>query len=357
MENTLIHNGAVANATVTMHAGKSRPLRVGVVGLGAWGACHVEAYASLRDVEIVAVCDAKSERARSTAERFDVPFHATRAEELWERDDLDAVSIATAENAHLAPVLGALESGVSVLVEKPAALSADEARQMQRAASTRNVVLMPGHILRFEPRYAQAKADIEAGKLGEVASVFSRRPRPMSHLQIYGARVHPAYVSMAHDIDVALWYLGGARVSSVRAWQKSVNDGANPDLVWAHLNFDNGALAVLQCTWLVPDAMKVERPDHTEIIGSRATVQIDGAASGYNIWGEDGYASRDLLVHEMRAGRAVGALREELEYFCDCVRTGTAPDYVPFSDAIHGLEIIEAVMCSAQENRDVTIAS
>jgi UDP-N-acetylglucosamine 3-dehydrogenase len=74
------------------------------------------------------------------------------------------------------------------------------------------------------------------------------------------------------------------------------------------------------------------------------------------MWSENGYSSLDLAIHGIRAGRVVGALSEELEYFCDCALNGTAADYLPFDDAIHGLEVIEATIASASRNRDVSIA-
>ena len=195
------------------------PVRVAVVGLGAWGECHVETLAVLAGAELVAVCDARVERAAEVAVRFGV--EAISAEDVWARDDIDLVSIATPAPYHLEAVLAALGAGKHVLVEKPVALRADDARQMQSAARANGKLLVPGHILRFDARYAEVKRRLDAGQIGAPLSLFSRRARPQCQLQIHGA-THTALVLMAHDIDIALWW-SGSRVKSVRAFERFVS--------------------------------------------------------------------------------------------------------------------------------------
>ncbi|MFX9574559.1 Gfo/Idh/MocA family oxidoreductase, partial [Acinetobacter baumannii] len=89
-------------------------LRVGVIGLGSWGMCHLEAFRCLPQVEIVAVCDNRPERQELAEQRFPQAAVYASYEELLSRDDLDLVSVVTYEKEHLAPTLAALASGKHV---------------------------------------------------------------------------------------------------------------------------------------------------------------------------------------------------------------------------------------------------
>jgi len=328
-------------------------VRAAVIGLGNWGECHAATLAALLQAELVAVCDARLDRAEEVAQRFNIDDFTDAPDELLQRDDIDLVSIVTPEAEHLPLVLQALGSGKHVLVEKPAAICAIEAQRMADAARTSGRYLMPGHILRFDPRYAAVRDAIAAGEIGPVVSLFSRRARPQALFELYG-RTHLAFVTTIHDIDLAIWYTG-SRVRRVRAHERHVTGGETPDLLWATLEFENDAIAVLHSTWLVPDAARVGMADFLEVVGGYGILRVDASQSGFEQWGEKGRHSPDFSIHHQFAGGVIGALRNELGYLCDCILRGEAPEYVPFGDAVHGLEVAAAIVESAQTGEVVKL--
>lgn len=338
------------------------PIRVAVVGLGSWGECHVQALQALPQAEIVAVYDASPQRTEQIAARYGVPG-IENLESLWARDDVDLVGVATPEAHHLDAVLRALHSGKHVLVEKPISTRPEDARAMQRAAHETGRFVVPGHVLRFDARYAEVKRHLDAGDIGRVLSLFSTRARPQSQLAVHG-RTHTAFVLMPHDIDLALWWTG-SRVQNVRAFARRVSDEARvsagdaPDVLWANLEFDNGALAVLQSSWLLPGASRVERADVAEVTGERGLLQVQTSESGFAWWSDDplqaGRHSPDLSLHYPIAGHFCGALREQFAYLCVCIRNQKAPLHLSFDDAVHGVEIAAAIVQSAATGRDVAL--
>ena len=328
-------------------------VRVALVGVGSWGQCHLEAYLSLPQVEVVALCDTRIDHLNGVADRHGIVDRYDSTDALWQRDDIDLVDVATAESMHLVPVLGALNAGKHVLVEKPVAIEVTEAQAMQQAAEKNNCFLMPGHILRFDPRYAEIRSAIRENRIGEVVSIHSKRGRPKSQFKLYN-RIHTAYVLMVHDIDLALWY-AGSRVRSVRAYERSITGGDAPDLLWACLEFASGAIAVLQSSWLTPDQTHIEMADATEVIGAEGVLHVDAVGGGFERWDATGRHPAGPHIHHRVAGRVVGALRDELSYFCDCIRNDQAPSYIPFADAIHGLEVIETVVRSARTGQEVSL--
>lgn len=329
------------------------PVRVGVIGVGAFGTSHVVGYQSLPYVELVAVCDANAVRAHSIAERYHIPHAYPDYQELLTSEQLDAVSICTPEDAHLAPTLAALRAGKHVLVEKPIATRLEDAQQMVDAARGTGCYLVPGHILRFETRYALVRERIAAGELGEIVSITARRNRPKFLAKTY-LRTYGILEASIHDIDLLLWYTGD-RVKRVRAIARNTNNYPHPDATWALLEFERGAVAYVENLWLNPDEGGIGTNDAMQVTGTRGIANIDFVNAGLSFWRESGYLAPDIS-HEPRVrGEMFGALKEELAYFARCVLEHRAPDVVSLDDAQHGLQVALAIIESAEKEREVML--
>lgn len=338
-------------------------VRVAVVGLGLWGECHVETLAAMAGVEVVAVSDAYAPRLEEVANKYNVAGRYETPEAIWQRDDIDLVSIVTPVYDHCHQVVDALKSGKHVLVEKAVTLKAEEARTMQQAADDSGKFLMPAHILRFDTRYAAIKRHLEEDAIGNIVSLYSKRARPQWQLKHHG-KTHTAFVLMPHDIDLSIWWTG-SKVKRVRAHELRVRpelrvtETDSPDVLWATLEFENGTLAQLQSSFLLPEAARIDMGDVAEVIGEKGVLSAQTSDGGFSWFsdtpGQQGRHSPDFGIHSHVAGRVTGALREELTYFTECIRRNEAPSYLPFSDAVHGVEVGEAILQSARSGQDVTL--
>jgi len=328
-------------------------LKVGIVGLGSWGLCHLEAYRDLPFVEVAAVSDIRPERRQLAKEQYGVPHVFEDAEGMMQLPEIGLVSVVTYEQDHLRPALLALSAGKNVLVEKPVATKAEEARMMREAAEKSGKFIVPGHLLRFEPKYAEIRRMIAAGELGKVASIYMKRSRESSLFRTY-RRTHTVHELMVHDLDQAIWYAGG-RVKRVYANGRFPPGTDSPEVLWAHLAFDNGVIAVLHANWMTPDEAGIAINDCTEVIGDKGTACFDTVAAGVQLLGAGGRRTTDLSVHRNQDGRVTGALKEQLAYVSLCAMNGTDPDMLSFEDAIHGLEVAEAIAASAWEGRVVDL--
>ena len=329
-------------------------VRIGVVGLGAFGETRVAALSGLVGVEVGAVCSRRVERAAEVASHSGVPRCYTDWEELARDPLLDAVVVATAEHEHLRPALATIQAGKHLLVEKPLATSSAEARRIASAAMSAGVILMPGHTVRFETRYALLKEHLSSGALGEVVTVQARRNRARKAMQPY-LRLHPVFETVVHDLDVALWYVG-RRVESVVGWQRSVQGAENPDLVWLALQFEGGVLGLRQTHWLVPDQAGVPIDDAFEVVGSRGLARLELTDRGLYYWDERGNHVPDVAYEPRLRSTVGGAVREELSYFTRCVRDGRQTTLVPVDEAVHGIEVAGAALHACQTGQPIRVA-
>jgi predicted dehydrogenase len=329
-------------------------VKVGIIGLGDWGVCHLQALQSLPQFEVTAVCDLNEARMRELADRYGIAGVYGNSAELCADPGLDLVIVATYEKGHLEPTLQALRAGKHVLVEKPVSTVAAEAREMQRVAAEQGRIIVPGHVLRFDSRYASVRRAIAVGAIGKPVSLYMKRSRPKSMFAIY-KRTHTVYMSTVHDLDIALW-CAGSRVRKVKAWGRRVTGADVPDLLWATLEFANGAIAVLESDWLTPDRAGVGTNDYLEVIGDAGTVRLDASNPGWRMWNDaDGAIPADVHFHYGLADVFAGALKEQLGYVCRCIAEGRQPDYISFADAVHVIEVANAIEQSIDSGREVEL--
>jgi len=325
-------------------------LRVGVVGCGAFGESHLATFRGIPFVEVGAVTDVNLERARNLASRYEVPRVVKDFGELCSLPDLDAVSVVTTEDQHLEPVLAALAHGKHVFVEKPLATRIDDAEKMLEAAHKTELILMPGHILRFETRYATVKEQLQSGRLGRIVSMYAKRNRPKWQGSIY-KRTPLVLETAIHDLDTMLWY-AGKKVSSVRCYDVSVEAGKGADLTCATLKFEDGAVGLLQTMWLLPDKTPF-LDDSMQVVTTSGVANINMLESGLTLWREVGAEIPDVSYEPRLRGTVFGALREELSYFALCALEGPKPTVLTAQDGIEALRVALALVESARTDREV----
>jgi predicted dehydrogenase len=221
------------------------------------------------------------------------------------------------------------------------------------AARESGCYLMPGHILRFETRYALVKDQIAAGELGEIVSISARRNRPKADARTY-LRTHSVLMLSIHDLDMILWYIGD-RVKRVRGFQRNVQGYVNPDATWAFLEFENGAVATVESLWLSPDAAGVTQNDAMQVTGTRGIAHIDFTNTGLSLWRERRYLAPDVSYEPRVRGEMFGALKEELAYFTRCVLQARPPSVVTAEEAVEALRVALAIIESAEQERDVEL--
>lgn len=350
-----------------------REVRVGVVGLGRFGRLHARVLSELPGCRLGALCEVDGDVLENCGREYGVEALHSDLESMLASEDLDAVDIVTDEAAHGRQALLCLEHGKAVFVEKPLATDGAEAEAVAALSREKELPVLVGNISRFDARYVLLRRELEAGNFGRVALVQAKRSFSRAWFAGFGNRVHPVFESMIHDLDLALWYLPSP-VRRVYAQAVSVGgDGAPdgvPDTLVATLTAEDGALAVLQSTWLVPDAAPITLAGppaspfdlwgtidaQLEVVGASQVGKVDLTSGGPSLWNDSAVRAPDPGLWPEVHGRVGGALREELSHFVDCVRAGEPSTLVPPETAAVAVRLAEAVVRSSREGEAVDFA-
>jgi predicted dehydrogenase len=341
-------------------------VKVGVVGLGRFGRLHARVLSELRGCRLAALCDVDGGVLENCGREYGVGALHTDLQTMLASEDLDAVDVVTDEAAHGRQALLCLEHGKAVFVEKPLATSGDEADAVAAMSREKGLPVLVGNISRFDARYALLRRELEAGAFGRVALVQAKRSFSRAWFAGFGNRVHPVFESMIHDLDLVLWYLPSP-VRRVYA-QAGSADGGVPDTLVATLTAEDGSLAVLQSTWLVPDGAPITLAGspaspfdlwgtidaQIEVVGGSQVGRVDLIPGGPVLWGDSAVRAPDPGLWPEVHGRVGGALREELSHFVDCVRAGEQSPLVPAKTGATAVRLSEAIVLSSQKGEAVS---
>ena len=197
-------------------------IRVGVVGIGAISqVVHVPILSERSDVDVVALADPDAPKGRSVADRFGVDEVVT-PDEVFERDDLDALVICTPNHVHEDQAVRALEAGKHVFVERPVALTVEGVERVLAAARVADRVLVVGGPHRFRPDVAALRSFVAGGELGRIYAVrgsWLTRPVPVVR-STWRQRKDQAGGGALIDLglpalDLCLWLVGYPDIARV----------------------------------------------------------------------------------------------------------------------------------------------
>jgi predicted dehydrogenase len=330
-------------------------IRFAIAGCGLFAQRHLHALRGIPGARPTAVYDVERSRAETVAREFGIPSVCDSLEELCSHPEADVVDVVTPEHSHTEPALLACAASKHTFVEKPLALDVAECDRIIAAFEAQNLILMPGHILRFETRYGSLQEEVASGRLGRVISMQARRNRPSSLLARY-VRVHPAHVNCIHDIDLMLWY-ARQPVRRVRGYERNVHSGPKPDAFWGVLEFEGGAVGIVEAAWLLEEKAGVVLDDAFHLLSSAGAARLSTFPPQLSYWRSDGFAAPDVSYDPTIRGAAFGALRDELAYFCECVRAARKPEIIRPVEARNAVLVALALTESAAAGCDVEIGN
>lgn len=325
-------------------------MRVGIIGFGFMGHCHLGAYGDDARAEVVAVSDPRPDALELTADgNIDVAGaidpatvdHHLEAASLLADETIDAVSICTPTPTHPKIAIQALQAGKHVLVEKPVARTFKEAMGLIEESSRRpEQICMPAMCMRFWPGWGWLRDTIHSHALGSVKSaVFERvsaEPHWGSGFYQDAAQCGGAILDLhVHDVDFIRYCFGDPKLVSASG---AIGRSGGVDHVQSIFHYDGERAPEM----VSAEGGWVAKRDHPfsmsyRVIFEEATVVYDSAASEMlQAFPSDGVTEIPLPQLTNRTG-----YQEEVVHFLDCIESATPSDVVSLSDAAESVRLVE----------------
>lgn len=311
-----------------------KPPRIAHVGCGYWGKNLARNFAELDAL------DAIVDDHRETAERVALATGAQilTLDEVLADPTIDGVSIATPAETHAALALGALESGKHVYVEKPVALSLEDAKKLIDVAARNDRRLMVGHLLQYHPIFRRMREMVRSGAIGELTYVYSNR---MS-LGKFRIEENVLWSFAPHDVSMIL-SLVDAECVGVTAQGAAIVSPGIEDWALLQLNFANGLKAHIQASWLHPfkEQRLVAIGNQGMLVFEDSVPEWDGKLRLYRHRID---CNGPVPVPHPAAAVTITVektepLRNECQHFLDCIANGTTP----LTDGVEGLAVLNVL--------------
>lgn len=339
-------------------------IRFALVGCGRIAKRHSELLGGgqVRGASLAAVCDIRPERAEATATRFGVPAF-TDMDEMMRSIDVDAVSVLTPSGSHAEHTIRLAEYGKPVVVEKPMALTLDDADAMIRACDEHGCKLFVVKQNRFNVPVVKLRQALEGGRfgrlvMGTVRVRWCRRQSYYDQDAWRGTWAEDGGVlanQASHHVDLLEWMMGDVESVFAKARTALVDIEAE-DTAVALLRFRNGALGVIEAT-------TATRPNDLEgslsILGERGAVVIGGFAVNEVItWRFEDEGPEDAEVRERYSVNPPDVYgfghRTYYEHVVSCLE-GTTAALVDGLQGRRSLELISALYESIETGREIPL--
>jgi predicted dehydrogenase len=334
--------------------------KVALMGAGFIADIHLESYQRfVPDAEVVAVYTRDKLKADAFAKKHHIPRAYDDYEEAILESECDVVDICVPNFLHARVCLAALNAGKHVIIEKPLAMTLEEADQMIATAKANNRLLMYAEELCFAPKYERVRKLVGEGAVGKVYMLKQAEKHSGPHSDwFYDVNLSGGGVLMdmgCHGLAWFRWMLGGApKVESVFATMHThLHKGRTrgEDHSITIVQFEGGVTGVAENSWAKHGGMD----DRVEVYGtggvSYADLFMGNSALTYSEKGY-GYAME-------KAGTTQGwtftifeeafnqGYPQELQHFIRCVRDGEKP-LVTAEDGRAVLEMMYAAYESAR---------
>ena len=359
----------------------SEKVKVGIIGTGWIAEAHVASYKKCPDVEIVALADIVPGKAEKFAKDNGIEgarIYNSDRELIDNEPDIDAVSVCTYNRQHAPCTVYALDHGVNVLLEKPMCVTTEEAVEICRAEKRSGKVLSIGFQPRFDENMKMVKKVVQSGELGKIYYIQTgggRRkgiptPYGTSFIEDETAGIGALADIGCYSLDMVLNAIGYPKPLTVSGYMSDFF-GKDPATYPAHpeyaekfsvddfgagfIRLEGGIILDFRIAW----DMHLDTPGDTIIMGTKGSLRIPST----ECW--NGSIGGPLKIYHNVAGESVETVIPEkdndgdnfdkkIRSFLDAVKYGgEAP--VPSSQIIYNQAIIDGIVRSAREGKEVTV--
>ncbi len=288
----------------------TKPVKVGVVGVGALGQHHVRVYSESPAAELVGIYDTDKDQLESIASRHNTTAFSSM-DELAKKTE--ALSLAVPTDKHFDVGTRLLNQGLHLLVEKPIAATTAEAEKMVELADSKGLILQVGHIERFNPVIRFLEGNLDSPRFIEAVRL-APYPPPRENQKPRGTEVSVVHDLMIHDLDIVLHLVQSKCVEIHAVGVPALSP--TEDIANVRLLFENGCVANLTAS-----RISMEKTRKIRVFQENTYVSLDYLHQAGQL-----YTKKNNNIEMSNVPIESGEpLPEELEAFLKSVRTRTDP--------------------------------
>ncbi len=307
-------------------------IKIGVIGAGYWGKKVINEYYKLSrknaDVKLIGVCDALDPALDDCQDKFGVHLSTTDHLKLLHSSDIDAVHICTPNETHYQICRDALKEGKHVLVEKPMTLGPEKAHELVHLAEKRGLVLLVGHIFRFNNALLELRKRIEEGYFGDI-----------HHLRLQWTTLmeppkgRDVITDLApHPFDIINYLLDEWPIK-LRCTTQPSNENVH-ELAYIDVEMNQGVTAHIEISWRLPGKTR-----RISILGSKRIVDCDCLNQEISIFEDNSSFELRIDINN--------TIETELRHFIDSIINNDSESSFKIENSgILGAKIVELLELS-----------
>jgi myo-inositol 2-dehydrogenase / D-chiro-inositol 1-dehydrogenase len=356
----------------------AKGIGLAIVGAGRVGLFRGEVAARHPAVEWIGIAEKNPERGKFVAEQIGADFVTTDHRELLRRPEVTASIIATDEHLHVDPIMGSVERGIPMLIEKPLATDLGESARVMKAIQDAKIDAVVGYTQRFRRKWLAGKEKVRTNALGDVTLVTSRAfMNRLVAIDNYKRTdkpetISPMVISGTHALDIVMWYMEAKK--PVEVYARSVDKVLGPtwkgiDATAGMIMFSDGSVYHLNISWALPvtwpgavyslevaingtDGVLTIDDTHRDMVMAVSQPQAEGYAPDKSRLVDflGSYPPGDMALGELR-----GPMREETDSWLGRVSMGLTTPAATAAEAHRNLMLTKALDLSARRKQPVSL--
>jgi predicted dehydrogenase len=306
-----------------------KPIEVAVIGTGWCGGIRAETLAAHPLVKALHLAEINRVRLEELKTKTKARTAVSDYKELLKKTEIAAVYIsATPETTHYPMARDCLAAGKHVFLEKPIAMTLEEAEELIELKNRKNLKFSIGYSQRFNPKFAYVRQCIRDGTIGRpVSALVSRHITRSLGSKISGrVKLSPAAMESTHDLDFLLWCLEPAKPVRVYSQvnygvMRESSGGDIPDTQWITVTLDSGLTFVVGGGWSLPLGYPNFSTTWIEMVGTEGAILVDDS-------------HRDVVVNTVKKGMQLPMSTMPGEFVEHTYAGAMAPETVHFLEAV-----------------------
>lgn len=268
-------------------------INLAIIGVGKFGTNILNTYKQLEregKCKLIAICDINEKLLAQQTEKFNVKGY-TDYKEMLEKENIEAVAVATPDPFHKEPVIYAANLGKHIFVEKPMDVTVEGCIEMIETCRKNNVLLQVDFHKRFDPFHITVKKDIEEGKIGKILYGYSHMEDkivvPRDWFPSWADKSSPVWFLGVHMFDLIRWIIksNGKSVYAKGQKVKLKSLGIDTyDSVSAIVEFENGAVVTFDLSWILPEEFESIVNQGFRLVGENGIVECDSQDRGTRVF-------------------------------------------------------------------------